>query len=644
MVLLDTPITKLELEGPRMATALKRLGIATVYDLIHYYPTRWDFAPEPGPVEGQIGKNITVAGKVIHTDWLAHEKKLHSTIRIDDGCHVDITWFNGRYAARLVSTGKWIIAYGKFTTYGLTNPEFRVAPRRESLPPASALNVVTYPISQYITSNYLKRLVQRIPDSVWSQLPEYYRTIHQPRNAVEYERAVELVKYDELYYMQLGLALRKHQRDQVPPNVTCIRVPANIAVYFPFTLTNDQQRAIEDIVRDLSSGRAMNRLLLGDVGSGKTAVAAYAAVLVAMNGGRTAILCPTQILAKQHYGSFQKYFDRAGLKCDLIIGPTRGANNVTADVVIGTTSILRRVNWGKLGLVVIDEQHKFGVEQRAELRKHGNPHCLVMTATPIPRTIAMTVFGDLDVSMIREMPPGRKPVKTKWVRNQDDEKQMDSVIRNELRNRRQVYVVCPRIEALDDEMRAVEAVADEYASRFPTYMAVSLHSRLSRSEKSLTAALWRAGSANILVSTTVVEVGVDQPNATVMVVEGADRFGLATLHQLRGRVGRSTNQAYCFLLSDASSTECRKRMSIMERTNDGFEIAEEDLKLRGPGDLLSTRQHGLPDLRLADPAADYDLLLEARKNAKDVVAAGIGEKDFAELTRRFGNGLALGDV
>jgi ATP-dependent DNA helicase RecG len=649
---LDTPIKEFSGVGPRKAASFRQLGIETVWDLIHHYPSSHTFAPELGLEGKQIGDVVTVVGQVCAV-WM-HNYHRSLICRLDHTGHpsndVQLTWFNPQYVRSLIHKGTWIIASGKLTEYGLTNPVFKVASRREALPPASALNTVTYPVVNGVTSKDIQRAIGQIHEDLWFRISPCYSRIHRSRNQEDYEADVRQIKYEELFYMQLGLALRQQRREQEPTNVRCIPSMIDIRQYFPFKLTDDQETAINDITRDMIWPHAMNRLLQGDVGSGKTVVAAYAAMLMAMNGGQTAILCPTQILAKQHYESIRGYFEAAGLKCELIIGPIRYDDpREMPDVVIGTTSILGDIQWNKLGLVIVDEQHKFGVEQRAALRKHGNPHCLVMTATPIPRTIAMTAFGDLSVSTIKEMPPGRKPVWTWHFRgiNPADRYTNSSpytTICNELSNGHQVYVVCPRIEALDDEMRAVEEVADEYASRFPTYVVSVLHGKMSPADKELAIRSWVDGVTSILVSTTVVEVGVDNPNATVMVVEGAERFGLAQLHQLRGRVGRSEHQSYCFLISDTESADGRKRLRTMERTHDGFEIAEFDLKLRGPGSLFSTEQHGLPNLRMADIVEDYELMLEARDDARECVLAGISASDQAELERRFGANLLLGDV
>ena len=475
--------------------------------------------------------------------------------------------------------------------------------------------------------------------------------VHRPRNQVEADEARRELKRDELFFMQLALACRQHLREQTPSNVRCIEPLSDIGQYFPFTLTAGQMQAVRDILADMGSGRAMNRLLQADVGAGKTVVAAWAAIVAAMNGAQVAILCPTEILARQHYETIRGYFERAGVSVALITGstPCNDARCPTANIVVGTTALLDTkigFYWSSLGLVIVDEQHKFGVEQRAALRKHGNPHVLVMTATPIPRTMAMTVFGDLDVSVIRSMPPGRKPVKTTWCRqNHDIANIAHQAIWQELIDGHQVYVVCPRIEALDDEMRAVEEVYDEYRALFPFAGVDMLHGKMSPLDRGFVIKAWNECRTGILVSTTVIEVGVDNPNATVMVIEGAERFGLAQLHQLRGRVGRGKDQSYCFLLSDTDSAEARSRLRAMERTNDGFEIAEQDLKLRGPGDLLSTRQHGLPELKIASLIDDYDLLCGVRKEARELVARGPLPIDIqTELCKRYGDKIYLGDA
>jgi ATP-dependent DNA helicase RecG len=553
---------------------------------------------------------------------------------------------------------------GSVKNGGFTNPEFKVLKPGEALHHTD-LNAVTYPVTNGITSRDIGRLVSQVLPSVGANMAGI-RRIHQPTDQAEADAARNILKYDELLYFQLGLAVRQSQQAGNKPNVQCVVSSCwDIADYFPFKFTPDQKAAINDIVCDLTNGLPMNRLLQGDVSSGKTCVAAYAAILVAFNGAQTAILCPTEILARQHYKTIKGYFDRAGVTCRLVTSGTcvpvddPHQPQYGDDILVGTTALLMpEIGFHNLGLVVVDELHKFGVEQRAALGRHGHPHMLSMSATPIPRTLAMTVFGDLDISVIKSMPPGREPVKTYWLPALNGFRSpalgamnAKDILARQLSADHQVYVVCPRIEALDDEMRAVEEVSEEYAELFPDATTGMLHGRMTPEEKQRVSRWWSdppTGGGRILVSTTVVEVGVDNPNATVMVIEGADRFGLAQLHQLRGRVGRGGNQSYCFLLSDTDSAEAKSRLRIMEKTNDGFVIAEHDLKMRGMGDLLSTRQHGLPDLRLADLAEDFDLMLEARKKAFAIVESDptlAGHADMrAELLKRFGNRLQLRSV
>jgi len=648
---LTNSITTLKGVGPRKARSLGQLGIQTIDDLLHHFPSRWVF---PDDHEYTVVRGTV---KCVAEKWQA----LYCSVATENMGTVSICWYNGTRLRHLVTKGCGILAMGIMNRDAkLVNPEFRVAPDPSGLDVAS-LRIPTYPVVSGITSKDISRAVRSVLP--YESIEQNLRKIHDPKSREEFDQAIQDEKYKELFYMQLALAIRSAQRKRAPSNLQCVPTPRSIEDYFPFEFTNDQRQAVWDIYGDLCSPSAMNRLLQGEVGSGKTAVAAYAAMVVACNGGQTAILCPTRILAEQHYKSVNNLFRSAGLNCELVItdAPSVRGQKMCfeprldrTDVVIGTTAILGDLHWDNLALVVIDEQHKFGVEQRAALQQHGNPHVLMMTATPIPRTIAMTAFGDLDVSVIREMPPGRKPVETKWVSPNPKHYGFAyatalETIGDELSQGHQVYVVCPRIEALDDEMRAVEEVVEEYADLFPTYAVSSLHGRMTPSDKELAARSWATGATSILVSTTVVEIGVDCPNATVMVVEGAERFGLAQLHQLRGRVGRSEHQSYCFLLSDTDSSDGRARLQVMERTSSGFEIAEQDIKLRGPGDLFSTRQHGLPDLRVADIVEDFDLLVQAREEARRMVQVGGASPQaygyhLDELKRRYGDVLHLGGI
>ncbi|MHC4559668.1 MAG: ATP-dependent DNA helicase RecG [Planctomycetota bacterium] len=427
-------------------------------------------------------------------------------------------------------------------------------------------------------------------------------------------------------------------------------------------LTEDQNNCIAEIAADMGQSKPMNRLLQGDVGSGKTVVALYAALLAVAKKMQVAIMAPTEILAGQHFISIERYLKNSNVRSILMTGGLTGKKRkevlgkITSgeiDIVVGTVALLQEdVEFQKLGLVIIDEQHKFGVHQRAQLRKQATPHCLVMTATPIPRTLAMTAFGDLDVSVIKHSPPGRGTVITRWVGRHNRQKAFE-FIRERLKVKKQAYFVYPRITAIE-QVSDVKAATDEWkylsAEVFPEFTVELLHGQMPSAKKQQIMSGFRRGKIDALVSTIVVEVGVDVPNATIMVIEGADRFGLAQLHQLRGRIGRSEAKSFCFLFAETDNETAKSRLEIMTRSNDGFEIAEHDLRLRGPGEMFSTRQHGLPDLRIANIVNDFDLLVMARKNAFELVSQDpmlvkAQHKNIRRaLLAKFGDALGLADV
>jgi len=461
------------------------------------------------------------------------------------------------------------------------------------------------------------------------------------------------------------LALRRYKVQHFSSATACIyseEIDRRIRRRFPFLLTEDQNACIAEIVADMRGSKPMNRLLQGDVGSGKTVVALYAALLAVANSTQVAIMAPTEILAGQHFLSIERYLKKSNVKRVLLTGGLTGKKRTqllgqikrgAIGIVVGTHSLLQKdVEFDKLGLVVIDEQHKFGVHQRAQLRKGTTPHCLVMTATPIPRTLAMTAFGDLDVSVIKHSPPGRGTVITRWVDRHDRQKAYD-FIRERLKAKKQAYFVYPRISAIEDESEvkaATEGWKELSKQVFPEFTVELLHGQMPSAKKHEIMAEFRKGKIDVLVSTVVIEVGVDVPNATIMVIEGADRFGLAQLHQLRGRIGRGTAKSYCLLFAETDNEVAKSRLEVMTRCNDGFEIAEQDLRLRGPGELFSTRQHGLPDLKIANIIDDFDLLVMARRKAFELVSQDpmltkAEHKNIRQaLVTRFGDTLGLVDV
>ena len=684
---LSVPVQYLKGVGPTRAKIFAELGVGTVGDLLEYFPRDWNFVPEPTKIsQMQPNETVTIFGMIESTDYQSYRRQpLFEAMISDDTGMCRIVWFHGGYLRSQLEPGQIIMASGKVTLYKhqlqLTNPRFFVIDEEHPLS-AEYFSGGIYSACKGLTNRQIKRIIAPVLDHLGDLVSEFYDRaflkkaglisrkdafawVHLPPDEEKLSQAKRRLKYDELFLMQLGLALRRYKVQHFSKAVPCgcsDKIDSRIRRRFPFLLTEDQNECIFEIVADMSKSEPMNRLLQGDVGSGKTVVALYAALLAIANKMQVAIMAPTEILAGQHFISIERYLKNSSVKRVLITGGLSGKkrnellNTISSgeiDIIVGTVALLQAdIEFQNLGLVVIDEQHKFGVAQRAELRKQTTPHCLVMTATPIPRTLAMTAFGDLDVSVIRHSPPGRGAVITRLVSRRDRQKAYE-FIRERLRARKQAYFVYPRITAVE-QASDVKAATDEaeHLSRkvFPEFNVELLHGQMPYAKKQQVMSEFRRGKINVLVSTVVVEVGVDVPNATIMVIEDADRFGLAQLHQLRGRIGRSDAKSYCFLFAETDNETAKSRLEIMIRSNDGFEIAEHDLRLRGPGEMFSTRQHGLPDLKIANIVDDFDLLMMARKNAFEMVSqdpmlTSTEHKNIrGALLAKFGDAIGLADV
>jgi ATP-dependent DNA helicase RecG len=653
---LDSSVTKLPGIKEAMAKKLANLGVRTIGDFLGLYPRRYDDYRMLKPINQlQYGEEVTIIAQVWETSQRdTRNRRPIVTSTLSDGtATIDVTWFNQPWLVQKLYPGLQIVISGRVDEY-LGRLTFQ-SPEWEELDKNlihTGRLVPVYPLTQGITIKWLRNQIRSTVDYWTRRLPDYLpeesrqrlgmlpldeaiRQIHFPDDWDKLESARRRLAFDELLLIQLGVLRQRRawQAQEGRPVHISAEVVDRLIQALPFELTSAQRRALYEIIGDLQRETPMSRLLQGDVGSGKTVVALAAMVLTALDGGQAAILAPTEILAEQHFQSMSKLLITIGetlgrsFQIRLLTGSTSAAERKElleglasgqVDIIVGTHAVIQsNVELKSLRLAVIDEQHRFGVEQRAALREKGfNPHMLVMTATPIPRTLALTLYGDLDLSVIDEMPPGRQVIQTRWLTPRERERAY-GFIQAQIEKGRQAFIICPLVEESDktEAKSAVEEHKRLQKQIFPRLKLGLLHGRMKGEEKEAVMTAFRDEEMQVLVSTSVVEVGIDVPNATVILVEGANRFGLAQLQQFRGRVGRGEHQSYCLLLADNASAEAEQRLQVIERTNNGFELAEQDLQMRGPGEFFGTRQSGLPDLKLVK-LSDTKLLELDRQEAQ----------------------------
>lgn len=678
----DTSVLDLPGIGQGRARRMEKLGLRTVGDLLSYFPRQYDDRTRIRAIgDAMPDESVCVAAMVAESPRLSYIRKGLELIKVkavDETATMTVTFFNQNYVKDALRLGETYVFYGKVERLGnarqMTNPVFEPVGRARF----TGRIMPVYPLTAGISNNLLAGLTLRCVEDCAGQTEELlpapvraahelaqcefaYRNIHFPATWEALELARHRLIFEEFFYLSCGMALLKKRRSGGVGPAFKYDDPGWFCTNLPFALTGAQHRVIGEAAADMASGKPMNRLVQGDVGSGKTAVAAACVWLACRNGYQAAMMAPTEILARQHHKSLAALLAPAELKVGLLTGSMRAAEKRAVraalaagelDLLVGTHAILSEgVDFSRLGLVVTDEQHRFGVGQRAALSaKAGDltPHVLVMSATPIPRTLALIVYGDLDLSVIDELPPGRTLVET-YLIGEDKRPRMYEFVRKQVREGRQAYIVCPAVEEEsasqpDDgggsplaDLKAVTTYAQELQEKvFPDLQVAFVHGKLKSAEKERVMTAFTAGEIDVLVSTTVIEVGVDVPNAALMVVENAERFGLSQLHQLRGRVGRGQHQSYCILMSRTRNEESRARLKVLRDTTDGFRISEEDLKLRGPGDFFGARQHGLPQLHIADLAGDVRVLKEAQQAAETLLKTdpGLSETEHQPLLNR----------
>ncbi len=704
---LATPLREVRSLTPTLARDMASLGLTNVGRLIAHLPIRHEFHAAEAPIAAlHPGQIVTARGEVTAARFVRGRKPRYEAVLIDETGRLDLVWFNMPFMRERVTIGSRLLVEGKLVRRGsvlqLANPRTQILdhaapdadPRGEYLRPV-------YPASELVSSSRVEQAISRVlddalpliedhlddPTRAQRHLPplaEAYRMQHRPANDDEIAASRRRLVYDEFLLLQLAVFMKRaHLRRalRAPALRLTPEIDRHIRARFPHTLTPAQDAVVAEVAKDLSATTPTNRLIQGDVGSGKTYVALYAMLMAAAHSKQSALLAPTEILAEQHFANISRLLSGSRVRAALLTGAASDAERDSLraalargeiDLAVGTHALLEEgVRFHDLAVIVIDEQHRFGVSQRAALRERhsgsSTPHVLVMTATPIPRTLAITLFGDLDISSIRALPPGRLPVRT-VLAGAADRPRVYAEVAQHLARGEQAYIVAPAIDPTINPLtgpatspateghasapvRSVRSLAAELeASLLPGVRLAVLHAQLPRAQREEVFERFRLGEIQALIATTVIEVGLDVPNATVMLIEDADRFGLAQLHQLRGRVGRGSRPSVCYLVADPTTDEARQRLGVMHSTSDGFVLAEKDLELRGPGEVFGTRQSGLAPLRLADFTRDRDLLALARRDAAATIdrSPTLDDPSQALLRRRVlkahGEFLGLGDV
>ena len=640
--------------GPKRAEKLHKLNIFTLKDLIYYFPRQYEDRSKVKKINQlENEEKVTIKGVITRMESYSPKKGMN-IIRMDmrdDTGYIKLSFFNQEYIKRAFKSGDSIVVFGKVKIENNFKEFVPIEIEHYSSKPQSNCKIEpVYPLTYGLSNKELQGIIRSVLTKeefkVKEYLPTYIlekyklcgidfavRNIHSPSNKEALKIALYRLVFEEFLILQLGLFYFKNGVNESSGIEFKENEKLNdIIESLPFKLTKAQNRALSEITQDMTSSKVMNRLVQGDVGSGKTVVALLALASAVLNGYQGALMAPTEILASQHYDSFKEILERFNIKSELLVGSLtkkqkekvlEKVKNQEVDILIGTHALIEdKVEFKNLGIVITDEQHRFGVRQRGRLSNKGDsPDIIVMTATPIPRTLALILYGDLDISIIDELPPGRQPIETIAIEHKRRNEAYENLVRSEVQKGRQVYVVCPLVEESEKiEATAASELVEELKREFFSDLRVGLlHGKMRPAEKDAIMDDFKNKKLDILVSTTVIEVGVNVPNATLMIIENAERFGLAQLHQLRGRVGRGNHKSYCILIYNSKTEVCKERMAIMEETTDGFKISQKDLEIRGPGEFFGTRQHGLPELKVANIFKHIKILKQAQLEARYII-------------------------